>query len=296
VCYDKAAGVPKFQEDLRVFIQKIESDGPDSPVLDFLIKPEERSPNDTTSDKLLLKEIEKKSLTDSRQVIYDHLVKNIFSPLFDYKLGTLYDYPISRLKLYYDLSSLKENADYEEAKLHWKQDLNDIGINPELIEAQVNALNKDVDMYFTSKIREVVRNAISKDGKLKVFEPKTGIPLLNHISIHNVIKQLERDWIEDTGVDQRYEKDTHQYVLGEAIIAIIEPQDETRLDNIINSLRSKDNSISHHIQAFKKRRVAIRNDVMKLNSEINKRIINRISKELYWMICSKCDDNVLVRG
>jgi hypothetical protein len=45
-----------------------------------------------------------------------------------------------------------------------------------------------------------VRNAISTDGKLKAFEPKTGIPLLNRISIHNVIKQLECDWIEDTGL------------------------------------------------------------------------------------------------
>lgn len=62
------------------------------------------------------------------------------SPLLRYKLETPYDYPISRLKLYYDLSSLKENADYEEAKLHWEQDLNDIRIDPEVIEAQINAL------------------------------------------------------------------------------------------------------------------------------------------------------------
>lgn len=54
------------------------------------------------------------------------------SPLLRYKLETPYDYPISRLKLYYDLSSLKENADYEEAKLHWEQDLNDIRIDPEV--------------------------------------------------------------------------------------------------------------------------------------------------------------------
>jgi hypothetical protein len=33
---DKIAGVPKFQEDLRQAIQKIESDGPDSPVQDFV--------------------------------------------------------------------------------------------------------------------------------------------------------------------------------------------------------------------------------------------------------------------
>jgi hypothetical protein len=32
---DTAAGVLKFQENLRVFIQKIESGGPDSPILDF---------------------------------------------------------------------------------------------------------------------------------------------------------------------------------------------------------------------------------------------------------------------
>jgi hypothetical protein len=41
-------------------------------------------------------------------------------------------------------------------------------------------------------------------------------------------------------------------------IARIEPDDETTLDNIINSLRSKDNLISHHIQAIKERRATQR--------------------------------------
>jgi hypothetical protein len=193
--YRKAAGVPKLQENLRVFIEKIESGGPDSPILDF--NPEERSPKDTTSDKLL-EEIHKRSLAARRQVIYNDIIKNIFSPLLDHKLETLYDYPISRLKLYYDLSSLKENPDYDEAKLHWKQDLKDIGIDPEMIEAQVNALNKDVDIFFTSQIRKPVIDAITADGIFTAFESRTGIPPLNHVCIHNVIKQLERDWIEDT--------------------------------------------------------------------------------------------------
>lgn len=192
------------------------------------------------------------------------------------------------MKLYYDLSSLKENPDYEEAKLHWEQDLKDVGIDPEVVEAKINALNKDVDMFFTSKIRELVRDTITTDGKLKAFEPKTGIPPLNDISINYVIKQLERDWIEDTGVDKRYEMDTRQYVLGGVIVATLEPEDETRLDHIIDKLRSKSNSISHHIQAFKERRVAILNDVMKLNSEINKRIFSPIRKTLYNTTCSKC--------
>jgi hypothetical protein len=61
---------------------------------------------------------------------------------------------------------------------------------------------------------------------------------LNHISIPRIIEQLQSDWIEDTGVDQRYKNDTHYYVLGNTIIATIEPQDETRLDHIINNLRS----------------------------------------------------------
>jgi hypothetical protein len=44
------------------------------------------------------------------------------------------------------------------------------------------------------------------------------------------------------------------------------------------------------------RRVAILNNVMKLNSEINKRIINRISKKLYRTTCRMRDDNVLAGG
>ncbi|MGC1930834.1 MAG: DUF4062 domain-containing protein, partial [Candidatus Nitrosopolaris sp.] len=211
----------------------------------------------STSDKLLLKEIEKRSLDDKRQVIYNDLDKNIFSQLLDYELETLYDYPISRLKLNYDLSTLKENPDYEEAKLHWEQDLKDIRIDPEVIEAQVNALNKDVDMFFTSQIREPVIAAITIVEIFTAFESGTDIPPLNQISIPNVIKQLQSDWIEDTGVDKRYEKDTHYYVLGNTIIATIEPQNETRLDQIINSLRSKDNLISQRIHAFKERRDTI---------------------------------------
>jgi hypothetical protein len=128
------------------------------------------------------------------------------------------------------------------------------------------------------------------------FESTTRIPPLNHISIPNVIKGLQSDWIEDTIVDQRYEKDTDCYVLGNAIIATIEPDDKTRLDNIINSLRSKDNLISQRIQAFKERRASILDEVKKLNSEINKRIINPISKQLYKTTCSKCDDNALAGG
>jgi hypothetical protein len=116
---------------------------------------------------------------------------------------------------------------------------------------------------------------------------------LNQISIPNVIKKLQSDWIEDTGVDKRYDKDTRECVLGDATIATIEPQNETRLDHIINSLRSKDNLISQRIQAFKERRATILNDVMKLNKEIDTRITNRISKRLYKTTCSKCDDNAL---
>jgi hypothetical protein len=136
-------------------------------------------------------------------------------------------------------------------------------------------------MFFISQIRELVIASITLDGKFTAFKSKTRIPSLNHISIPNVIKGLQSDWIEDTGVDQRYEKDTHYYVLGNAIIATIKPDDKTRLDDMINSLRSKDNLINHHIQAFKERRITIYNDVMKLNKEIDKRITNRISKNRY---------------
>lgn len=192
---------------------------------------------------------------------------------------------------------MKENPDYEEAKLHWEQDLKDIEIDPEMIEAQVKALNKDVDMFFTSQVREPVIAAITTGGIFTAFETEIGIPPLNRISVPYVVRQLQSDWIEDTGIDQRYENDTHYYVLGGVTIATIEPQDETRLDHIINSLRSKDNLISHHIQAFKQRRATILDDVMKMNREIDKRIINRIRKKLYKTtcpMCPMCDDNVLI--
>ena len=288
---DQIAGLPKFEEHLRNAIQKIEkSQDPDSPAQDFLIK----YGTPSTSDKVPLKEIEKRSLADKRQVIYNDLDKNIFSPLLRLLYRRAYITTLDRIKLYYDLSSLKENPDYEEAKLHWEQDLKDIGIDPKRIESQVDGLNTDIDRFFTSQIREPVIAAITTGGIFTAFESGTDIPALNQISIPNVIKELQSDWIEGTGVDQRYEKDTHYYLLGNAIIATVEPQDETRLDHIINSLRSKDNLISHHIQAFKERRATILDDVMKMNREIDKRIINRISKKLYKTTCPMCDDNVLI--
>jgi hypothetical protein len=46
ICYeDKVAGVAKFQQDLRDAIQKIESDGPDSPVQDFVTHIIQRKPS-----------------------------------------------------------------------------------------------------------------------------------------------------------------------------------------------------------------------------------------------------------
>jgi len=148
-------------------------------------------------------------------------------------------------------------------------------------------------MFFISQIRELVIATITLDGKFTAFESKTRIPPLNHISIPNVIKGLQRDWIDDTGFDQRYEKDTHYYVLGNAIIATIKSDNKTRSDDMINSLTSKDNMINHHIQAFKEWRITIYNDVMKLNKEIDKRITNCISKKRYKTTCNNCDDNAL---
>ncbi|MFZ0513639.1 MAG: hypothetical protein WAM14_18680 [Candidatus Nitrosopolaris sp.] len=196
------------------------------------------------------------------------------------------------MKLDYDLSELKDNPDYDEAKVHWEQDLKNIGMDPEQIESRVKDLNTDIDKFFTSHIREHVI-AAATEANLTAFD-ETGIPPLNQISIPYVIKQLESDWIDDVGVNKRYDENTRQYDLEGVTIATIEPQHETRLNHVINSLRSKHSPISLAIQAFRQRRVTILEDVRTLNKEMKKRIINPINKNLYKTTCSQCDDNVAV--
>ncbi|MGC1931872.1 MAG: hypothetical protein WA667_23120, partial [Candidatus Nitrosopolaris sp.] len=236
----------------------------------------------------------KRQVAYHRQDIYNDLSENIFSKLVGYSGASKgwFDYPIRELKLNYDLTDLKENPDYDEAKLHWEQDLKDIGVDPELIERQVNALNKHVDEYFTSQIPKVVRAAIA--GKLTAFE-LIGIPPKNQISIPYVVKQLETDWIENTNAYMRtdeLDKDTHQYVLEGVIIATTSPTQDETMNKIISSLK-KDSSIRVAIQEFKERRSTILEDVNTMNKEINKRIINPINKKLYKTTCSKCDDSAL---
>jgi methyl coenzyme M reductase beta subunit len=83
------------------------------------------------------------------------------------------------------------------------------------------------------------------------------------------------------------DKDTRQYVLEGVIIATTSPTQDETMNKIINSLK-KDSSIRIAIQASKERRATILDDVMKMNREIDKRIVSQIRKKLYKTTCIKC--------
>jgi hypothetical protein len=118
-----------------------------------------------------------------------------------------------------------------------------------------------------------------------VFECVTAIPPLNHVSVPGIIKQLERDWIEKTGGDMGYDENTRGYGLEGRIIPTIEQQQKTKLDYIINSLRSEDSQINCAIKSFKLRRNSIMKEIKQMNNEINNSIINPIKTGRYGTTC-----------
>jgi hypothetical protein len=108
-----------------------------------------------------------------------------------------------------------------------------------------------------------------------------------------VIEDLERDWIEDTGVNTRYHKESGMYHLGDHVIAIIQPQSEIKLNHLISTLRSKDSPIKSAIRSFRLRRNSILKEAEMLAKEMDKRIINPIKKGRYKTTCKQCDDNAI---
>jgi len=224
---------------------------------------------------------------EQRSKIYESLNKNIFEKIAKYGEREVdYTSPIDRLKLYYDLSSLQENPDYEEANAHWKQDLRNA--KPEEMEVQITDFNNDIDEFFSITAHDIVATAVKTD--FMVFESVTAVPPLNYVSVPGIIKQLERDWIEKTGIDMGYDENTHRYGLGGRLIATIEQHQKAKLDYIINSLRSKDSPINSAIMSFMLRRNSIMKEIKEMNNEINNSIINPIKTGRYRTTCDKCCD------
>jgi hypothetical protein len=206
-----------------------------------------------------------------RRKIHESLNSNIFEKIAKYGFEGNYVSPIHRLKINYDLSKLRESSDYEEAKAHWEQDLKGIETDPEKIESKVKGLNQDIKEFFTTNLQKHVISAI--EANFTAFD-KTDIPPSNQVSIPNVIKRLERDWIESSGVDIHYDPASRRYDLDGVTIAIIEPQHEVKLNHIIKSLKSKDSPIDLAIQSFRLRRNTILKAAEMLNKEMDERIIN----------------------
>jgi hypothetical protein len=205
-------------------------------------------------NKFLFKEAGKKrSIADKRQGIYEHLNKNIFRPLLEYRLESLHDYPFSRLKLKYDLSAVKDNPDYEEAKTHWENDLPKSVTDPEQLEEKVKSLDDDVDGFFSQKAVEYVMEIQWDD--LSLSDEQTGIPPLNHVSLPNIMKQIRLDWIEgqNTKRFERYDRESGEYTLNGLAIAHVEPHLENHLSKLLDVVRGH-YTINQIIQSFKERR------------------------------------------
>lgn len=245
--------------------------------------------------KFLFKETGKKSsIADKRQKIYKHLNKNIFKPLLAYKNleWSSFDYPVSMLKLNYNLSKLKDNSDYSEARIHWEHDFPKSITNPERLEEKIIALNEDVDGFFNQEIIQYVRAIQWNDFFLS--DEQSGIPAMNHISIPNTIREILRDWLEGATTKrfERYDRESRVYSLNGRAIAHIEPRLENRLSELLDVLREH-YTINQSIQCFREQREVLLREHGDLQKEIGKEIVSKIERQQYTTMCQYCDDTAI---
>ena len=86
------------------------------------------------------------------------------------------------LYLRYDLSDLKTNPDYNEAKIHWEKDINEDTIDPERLEEQINLLRNGINEFFEKQTPEYVKRL---EWKLFSLSDTDGIPCRNNLQITN---------------------------------------------------------------------------------------------------------------
>ena len=211
----------------------------------------------------------------------------------DYQLEwPLRDHPLSRLKLKYDLSRLKDNPDYEEAKTHWEQDLPKSVTDPEQVEEKVKSLDDDVDVFFSQKAVEYVMGI--QWGDLSLSDEQTSIPPLNHVSIPNIMKQIRLDWIEgeNTKRFERYDRESGEYTLNGLAIAHVEPHLENHLSKLLDVVR-RHYTIKQNIQSFRERRQQLLKEHEKLRKEIDKKIVSKTERKQYTTQCKDCDDGAI---
>lgn len=99
----------------------------------------------------------------------------------------------------YDLSGLKDNPDYIEARIHWKHDLPESILDPEPLEEKVKMLDEDVEVFFDQKVVQYVRNIVWNDFFLS--DELGGTLPLNHVSIPNIILEIRIVWIEEANTE-----------------------------------------------------------------------------------------------
>jgi hypothetical protein len=86
------------------------------------------------------------------------------------------------LYLRYDLSDLKTNPDYNEAKIRWEKDINEDTIDPERPEEQINLLRNGINEFFEKQTPEYVKRL---EWKLFSLSDTDGIPCRNNLQITN---------------------------------------------------------------------------------------------------------------
>jgi hypothetical protein len=236
----------------------------------------------------------KSSITTKRQRIYKHLNKNIFKPLLVYNNleWSLFDYPVSMLKLNYNLSNLKNNSDYNEAKIHWERDLPKSITNPEQLEEKIKNHNENVNLFFDKEAEQYVRSIQWNDFLLS--DEQSGIPPLNHICIPNTIRQIRRDWLEGANSKrfERYDRDSRVYSLNGIAIAHIEPHLENYLSESLDVLRNH-YTINQRLRYFREQREQLLREHGALQKEIGKEIVSKIERQQYTTTCQHCDDTAI---
>lgn len=127
----------------------------------------------------------------------------------DFNLQRISGSPLEMLYLRYDLSDLKTNPDYNEAKIHWEKDINEDTIDPERLEEQINLLRNEINEFFEKQTPEYVKRLEWKPFSLSDTD---GIPSLNHVSLAGIISKLQTDWIYSQTSDNYDEPQKYYFI------------------------------------------------------------------------------------
>jgi hypothetical protein len=229
----------------------------------------------------------KSSVDEKRNNVYENLRDSIFIPLRDKRL-VIEDrnYPEDDLKIFYDNSNLKQLPDYDEAKMHMNQDLEDITA-PDILEAEARQHNEEVDDFVNKQIPEIVERLLrSKIQNIKIINTDDEPPE-HTISLSSLLPSLKRRWIDGTNFSCRTKADGYTWI-NNAMVARVSPMQRSNLESAISDLKNH-YEIQTKVNMLNNKREVILGLGKTLSKAIDKKIVSQINYKRYKTVCEYCN-------